>query len=402
MEQLNIRYGYRIKNKDRGTMTFYGRVLEKGLKPYEIALKTTDESEARKWQLRQETLLSLYNEDIAAGRVPVVQPVRRAAVAAQVGHETTVTEAMNGYLEWCEVRRNLRATTLANYRANLKPIVKYCEANGIKTLRLINEHDVGKMADSIAHLGGRSRQEFVLASNRFGEWCRKQYKVENVFECLPRFKVDIPEHVVWTWEQMMEICKNAPNKEVECYWSILALTGCRNTELALARWSDFNGEVITLRAENTKSRKSRPLPLVRTLAVNLAYLKKANEGKDEDLIFPHLSVKNGRRNIQLRRVLTKLGLRGTLHTFRHSAAAYYLSKGVPIKTVSSLLGHASETTTLRVYMEMTKEQEITAAVKSVYRDQENSGNNAELPSRQQELSEMLFKGDLDGLTNFGK
>jgi integrase len=141
---------------------------------------------------------------------------------------------------------------------------------------------------------------------------------------------------------------------------------------------------------------------VRTLAVNLAYLKKANEGKDEDLIFPHLSVKNGRRNIQLRRVLTKLGLRGTLHTFRHSAAAYYLGKGVPIKTVSSLLGHASETTTLRVYMEMTKEQEITAAVKSVYRDQENSGNNAELPSRQQELSEMLFKGDLDGLTNFGK
>ena len=49
-----------------------------------------------------------------------------------------------------------------------------------------------------------------------------------------------------------------------------------------------------------------------------------------------------------------------------------------------------------------KEQEITAAVKSVYRDQENNGLNAELPSRQDELSEMLFSGNLDGLANFGK
>lgn len=56
----------------------------------------------------------------------------------------------------------------------------------------------------------------------------------------------------------------------------------------------------------------------------------------------------------------------TQHQFRHSYATYLISNGIPINTVSKLLGHSSVDTTARVYIhqDLTQEKRVLATLNS--------------------------------------
>lgn len=54
-----------------------------------------------------------------------------------------------------------------------------------------------------------------------------------------------------------------------------------------------------------------------------------------------------------RRKIRDWGMKGTLHTFRHTFASHLIMKGVPLPTVAELMGHASINTTM-IYTHLTK------------------------------------------------
>ena len=122
------------------------------------------------------------------------------------------------------------------------------------------------------------------------------------------------------------------------------LVGLRYSDVKSLLWSDLrednNGEII-LRLRVIKTKRYEDFPVSRE---SLKWLPEKT-GSDENLIFT-LS-KNDNSNRKLKNWCASAGIKKKIsfHCSRHTAATLNLSLGVPIETVSKLLGHTKISTT---------------------------------------------------------
>ncbi len=127
-------------------------------------------------------------------------------------------------------------------------------------------------------------------------------------------------------------------------------TGMRRGEILTLLWSDINLHrgVITLRAEETKTRRSRHIPL------NIEALSVLNEWRGnrelDGLVFP--SPRTGQVMVSLANAWEKLMKKAQIndfrvHDMRHDFASQLVMKGADILSVSKLLGHTSIQMTMR-------------------------------------------------------
>ena len=153
----------------------------------------------------------------------------------------------------------------------------------------------------------------------------------------------------------------------------------RQGELAALRWEDIelgkNGDkpAITVRRSadtrtskvrisTTKTGRERPIGIgPRTIEIlnsqrarQLKERMAATTWTDAGLVFPNERGGVRRRESaarSLKRLLTKAGLSTNFrfHDLRHTAGTLALRQGVPLHTVSKMLGHADPAMTLRRY-----------------------------------------------------
>lgn len=149
----------------------------------------------------------------------------------------------------------------------------------------------------------------------------------------------------------------------------LILTGCRVDELLGLRWDDVNwqgsaiiiGRAVKLdgvgstKGDETGRRVDTGPRLAATLRDHRARQAETDMGWDRGLVFPaprggHDSAKR-LLDYEHRPALRDAGLRTTLvnHELRHTAAAVWLSLGLPMEYVRRQMGHKSITTTIRAY-----------------------------------------------------
>jgi integrase len=121
------------------------------------------------------------------------------------------------------------------------------------------------------------------------------------------------------------------------------------------------------------SSSRRTLPLPQELAHELKLWKLKCPPSEQGLVFATLEGKPLHRKAAiaiLDYAITAAGIRRlTLHRLRHGFASLLLSKGVPITTVSKLMGHRDPTITLRVYSHFIKDktdhvQELASSILS--------------------------------------
>ncbi|MGI1672020.1 MAG: site-specific integrase [Neptuniibacter sp.] len=127
-------------------------------------------------------------------------------------------------------------------------------------------------------------------------------------------------------------------------------TGMRRGEVLSLLWSDinFNNGVITLRAEETKTSKSRHIPLNTQSRSVLAEWK--SNRQLSGLVFP--SPRTGQQIVSLAKAWENLMKKSQIndfrfHDMRHDFASQLVMKGADILSVSKLLGHASIQMTMR-------------------------------------------------------
>lgn len=353
MQTLAITYIPWIKNRARGATKYYARVNERGQKVYDIPLGTEDPNEAEQWCALRRQEVELYNSYIRMGERPPEsvsrRVVRRSSMSLQSTDGMTIMQAIDGYMADCR-RRGLRQASMDSYCRFLR--VMYTDWT--QPMQDFTVSLVETIQDRYIHLAQETRRAYANCLRQFASyWMRRRDMYDDkVIEAIRHVKVDRRAHGVWTMEEMTRICEAGWNFPSRVYYHVLRVTACRGTELMLAKWSDLRDGYIVLRAEYTKGRKARPLPLTQEVLRMLEELR--GTALDDCRIFADLPMSNSARNRMLKQACRTAGVsEGSLHKFRHSAATHYFRKGVDIKTVSQLLGHASETTTIGIYLEAT-------------------------------------------------
>ena len=188
------------------------------------------------------------------------------------------------------------------------------------------------------------------------------------------------EMQVLTPEEIQRLLIQA--KEDGCYELLLLelSTGLRRGEICALQWNDLNfrtgelrierqvhrvkGELVVSPPKTKASNRSVILP-VPVLRVLKAYKKTI----DSRWMFPSPVSEDSPRDPaavrkRLQIVLERAGCKKVrFHDLRHVFCTTCLEHGMDIKTLSTIIGHVSSSTTLNVYAHVTDEMRRTAAVK---------------------------------------
>ena len=130
---------------------------------------------------------------------------------------------------------------------------------------------------------------------------------------------------------------------------VLLFCGLRAGEFIALRMEDIdmNRKVLTVRAETSKSKRSRTMPIHPTLLIYLQeYIEERNkfDYKTEYLIVSSTQDKgltcHGLKH-WVKRLIELSGVRLHLHRFRHTYACNLHKKVVPIVAIRDLMGHRS-------------------------------------------------------------
>lgn len=194
---------------------------------------------------------------------------------------------------------------------------------------------------------------------------------------------------VWTQDEVARLLDHVADDPMLSAWYHLALTtGIRPGEERALRWSDIDMErrTVTIQrtatrdtegrhviSETTKTGKKRTVPIPdETVAALKAWRPvlaakqlRTEFWRDLDLVFPS---RNGnlappqswdKRHV---RSCEEAGVTAiSPHGTRHTAATLMIEAGIDVKTVSSILGHASVAFTMNVYVKVTDSMHRTAA-----------------------------------------
>jgi integrase len=137
-------------------------------------------------------------------------------------------------------------------------------------------------------------------------------------------------------------------------------TGCRIGELLMLRWSDVRPDAIVLRAENTKSLRTRAVPIMSRMRGVLDLRKKGPDGVDhasDRFVFGNEAgeqikrVRHAWDNTCRRAKIEDLNI----HDLRREFGSRLLESGAGIHDVSYWLGHTNVATTSQ-YLKTTVER----------------------------------------------
>lgn len=194
---------------------------------------------------------------------------------------------------------------------------------------------------------------------------------------------------VWTPEQLRHFVESTEADRLAAAWHLLVTTGMRRGELLGLRWSDIDleGRVLAIRQSRTAvnytvhtdapktERGSRIVSLdPETVSSLRSHHRRQLEERmlvgegwqDTGLVFvrPDGSPIHPQRLSQwFAQVVRRAGLPAIrLHDVRHSYSTALIRAGVPVKTVSQRIGHASPTITMTIYQHVLPGDDEQAAL----------------------------------------
>jgi integrase len=181
-------------------------------------------------------------------------------------------------------------------------------------------------------------------------------------------------------EQARALLEAARGDSLHAFYVLAVTTGMRNGELLALQWKDVDLEGRTLWVRRTvfngvispskTAAGNRTIRLTGLAIVELRERRLARaKGHISEWVFPSragtpLSVHNV-HNRSWKPLLKRTGLPAStrMHDLRHTCATLLLSRGVPVKVVSEMLGHGDVAITLGVYQSVLPDmQEGTARV----------------------------------------
>lgn len=150
--------------------------------------------------------------------------------------------------------------------------------------------------------------------------------------------------------QVKALAEHCPEAVQAAIW-IALYTGARRGEILAMRPEDVSKTTLTIHARNTKTLRSRVIPIVKPLRPWLKHLP-----------LPYKNYEGLKTGFQRGRAAAGME-HVNFHDLRHSSATLLIASGADLYTVSKILGHASVTTTQR-YAHLQVEQQRVALMRA--------------------------------------
>lgn len=295
----------------------------------------------------------------------------------------------NDFLEYCEVERNRSQKTIEGYAHYLRRFVEFAEAQGVTkpnkiTLDLVRSFRLylNRMQDAHGrNLKLLTQSYHVIALRSF-----LKYLIKRDVATLAPEKIELPKTPsrevsvleVSEIDRMLDAAKEEKNELLRLRDSAILQTlfssGVRISELTQTRRDTINlkrGE-FTVRGKGDKLRLVFLSP--DAISAIEQYLKK--RGDNNPFLFVNhtpvgqnvtkqmdaqdtkkaagLTPRSVQRMVKKYSLIAGIMRKVSPHTFRHSYATDLLRNGADIRSVQSLLGHASITTT-QIYTHVTNQ-----------------------------------------------
>lgn len=259
---------------------------------------------------------------------------------------TNFSSFVRSFLEWAEANKNKQTV----YRDKLA--LKYLtEFRKIKDIRDITPYLLDEFKTHLIKIGKQPKNTNRILSS-IKAMMRKAEMWElvgvQVWGRCKAIKVSKGRVLFYSAEEIKKLLSSAPEN-----WQLVILLGCRaglrRGEIVNLSWDDIDlsKKLITIQPKSNwhpKDYECRDIPIDALLfkALNKIENKKGSViqtkyNKDFTL--------GGISHYFIEKVLKKVGLRGSLHTLRHTFASHLVQNGVDLYTVSKLLGHSSIKTT---------------------------------------------------------
>jgi integrase/recombinase XerD len=153
-------------------------------------------------------------------------------------------------------------------------------------------------------------------------------------------------------DELEALLEGAPSSRYRALWAIQRWTAGRISEVLALRWGDLNG-VVTYRAGNTKTKRTRQVPAIPRLTGEIEAYRAAwvaehgHPPAKEEALFPakgstHTPQSRQAADKALRQTCALLGLEGvSTHSFRRTLATDCVRRGVALNVVQQITGHKS-------------------------------------------------------------
>ncbi|MEM0023049.1 MAG: tyrosine-type recombinase/integrase [Thermofilaceae archaeon] len=246
--------------------------------------------------------------------------------------------------------RNRSPRTIRTFRSILDSFIQFL---GPKHVSEATTWDVDAFLARLRASGYKERSIYTaaVAVKRFMEYLGLKGNLQG-FE-LPRRPNELPRYL--TQEEVQAMIDSADNLRDKLIISLLFCTGMRVSELASIEAQDVDLEEGGIRVRGKGGKERVVFFDSRTRELLEQYLRSANV---DHYLFP--GRKGGHIHyVTVERIVRKLARRAgikkkvTPHVLRHSFATLSLSKGMDVREIQELLGHASLRTT-QVYTHVVK------------------------------------------------
>ena len=359
-----ICYSIVLKIASRKSAKWYGRIRQNGRE--RLIPISQVKAEAERW-LRRVQLA--YDEacDLEEHHEPIPPEIAEAiltvdstpVIARKRGSEGVLS--LRSVVDRWEAKMRLEGKserTIANYTRICREIF---DLNS--PLTDLNKNLIDSIMARKAHLKSASRRHVAEMLKVLARFCIEEFNIQpSILKYIPNIKAIHEERPCWTKEQMILIISyiEHPNESVQeqfkLYCQMMAAIGSRQGETALLRWEDYQDGCVTFRADTTKARVARTVPVPYSVQMGLAkWLRPSG------LIFDLIPTTQSGRYTILKKALDKAGLPGSLHTWRHSASTLLYKASNDLKAVSQILGH-DPATALRYYQATRGPQELRRVV----------------------------------------
>lgn len=234
-----------------------------------------------------------------------------------------------------EIKVRVARLTIDTYRKSLQSFAGFI---GDKELSEITSRHISQY--SAWRLGRGIRPETVnsdlrhlrAAFNRALKW---EYIEKAPLVEMVKVAKRLPRHL--SVEQMQQLLDAETEPDFKRLWVFLLWTGCRRCEALGLKWEHVSlGErpqaVIT-----GKGDRERVIPLLPPVVEAMGF-------PGEGPVFPPWSPFSVSQHF--RRLVRRLGIKARLHDLRHTCLTWLVARGVPLKLVQDIAGHASINTTM--------------------------------------------------------